>query len=243
MAAMNSHNEMLLSGTNSDSSALPFHLPSPHLPSLPFAICHLPFRPSLPLCDSVNLTTNNKQLKTLPFPKWHDSCVISASMWKQGCLQYYRCPNTVHVPRHSPALRTRAHRPSPEPFNLQPQPPICPGDLQFTYKHLQKFPPPKADFRKLSKFSGKNFFFATATLQLTPWNPILPMQLTIMKVIESVRESVVKIRNTCRLAGYGILKVLKVFFHQRHPNPDNSLTLHPIWACFVSVCKCFCKCL
>jgi hypothetical protein len=187
---MYSHNEMLSLGTNSGSSALP----SPRLPLLCLFVAILLFVRVFPSS-----------------PPWHTSCPKTASMWKQGCIQLNHCPNSVHVPRHSPALRTRAHRPSSEPFNLQPQSSIAPGDFQFTYKHLQNFPPPKADFRKLSKFSGKNFF-ATANLQPSPWNPMLPMHSTILKEIESVCESVVKIRNTCRLAGYEFLKVLKMFF-------------------------------
>jgi hypothetical protein len=198
---MNSHNEMLLMGTNSGSSALPSSL-----------------------------------LRVFPSsPHWHTSCPITASMWKQGCIQSNRCPNHVHVPRHPSALRV-----SPSSLHLcnsvnlttnnkqQKTLPLAPATYNLLTNTYKNFHLPRRISRNFAKFRSK-FFHATANLQTPSWNPHHSRAFYNF-------ESVLKIRSICKLGGCAFLKVLKVFFSSsasqsgQHANVTTNMNL-------------FCKCL
>jgi hypothetical protein len=88
---------------------------------------------------------------SLPPSPWHTSCTITASMWKQGCIQSNRCPNHVHVPRHSSALRP--HAPSHLAFSLR----------ALTVQSLAQLCTPQGGFSKYFEISGVNFFLEQET--------------------------------------------------------------------------------
>jgi hypothetical protein len=87
--------------------------------------------PELPMFSvHSQLLNRNSQLT------WHTSCTKTASMWNQGWMQFDRCPNPVHVPRHSLALRV---------------------SVSFL---------PQGGFREISRNSGIIFFFGPQTIRI-----------------------------------------------------------------------------
>jgi hypothetical protein len=119
-------------------------------------------------------------------------------MWKQGCIQLNQCPNSVHVPRHSPALRTHAHRPSSAAFNLQLQPPICLRRLTIYLQTLTKISTSQGGFSKTFEIFRKFFSLQQPICNSPSGTPILPMHLTILKVIESVFANVLQVTSPCK---------------------------------------------
>jgi hypothetical protein len=162
-------------------------------------------------------------------------------MWKQGCIQLNRCPNSVHVPRHSPALCLSASSlPLCNSVNLTTNNkqlktlPLAPATCNLLSNTYKIFHLPRRISRNFAKLRGK-FFLCTATRNSHPGTPIIPMHSTFLKMIESVCESVLKIRTTCRLTDYVFLKVLKMFFSSAASQPGQ---LANVTTNMSPVCKC-----
>jgi hypothetical protein len=125
-------------------------------------------------------------------------------MWKQGCIQSNQYPNSVHVPRHSPARRVSA--PSLHLHNsvnlttnnkqlkTLPLAPTTCILLTNTYKifHL-----PRRISRNFAKFRGK-FFLCNSHPAPHPWTPIIPMHSTILQMFASVFANVLQVTSPCK---------------------------------------------
>jgi hypothetical protein len=137
-------------------------------------------------------------------PPWHTSCPKTASMWKQGCIQLNRCPNSVHVPRHSPALCVSASSlPLCNSVNLTTNNkqlktlPLAPATCNLLTNTYKIFHLPRRISRNFAKLRGK-FFLCTATRNSHPGTPIIPMHSTILQMFASVFANVLQVTSPCK---------------------------------------------